>query len=113
MVGLEAALDDRAHVDRYVAEVRRSRQMLYEACDRWGVRYWESEANFVLVRIGSRADAIVDRLAERHIFVRNRSSEPGCDGCIRITAGRIQDTRACIAALDAFMETEDESCAAR
>ena len=26
--------------------------------------------------------------------------DPGCDGCIRITAGVVDDTRACIAAIE-------------
>jgi histidinol-phosphate aminotransferase len=112
MVGLEAALRDREHVERYVSDVRRSRRLLYDACTRWRVQYWESAANFVLVKIGARASEVVRALAGRGIFIRDRSAEPGCDGCVRITTGRVQDTEACIAALDDIIQTEAAPCAA-
>lgn len=110
IVGLEAALQDPEHVARYVADVRRSRQLMYEACAAWGVPCWESAANFVLVRLGARASDVVRTLAERGIFIRDRSSEPGCDGCVRITTGRVQDTEACIAALDDVLSREVSPC---
>ena len=46
----------------------------------------------MLVRVGDRADAIVEALRQRGIFVRDRSSEPGCAGCIRITTGVVEHT---------------------
>lgn len=105
-VALQAAIDDTDYVRRYVDEVNRSKQLLYVACDRWGVPYWRSAGNFVLIRVGDRAGAIVEALAGRGIFVRNRSGEPGCDGCIRITAGVVDDTRACLDALEEVLCAE-------
>jgi histidinol-phosphate aminotransferase len=32
--------------------------------------------------------------------VRDRSNQPGCDGCVRITTGIVEHTNACIAALE-------------
>ena len=102
-VALEAALGDQAHLDAYRAQVRESKARVYAACDRLGLRYWPSEANFVLVRVGERATAVVEALRERRIFVRDRSSEPGCAGCIRITAGIVAHTDACLAALEEIL----------
>ena len=34
------------------------------------------------------------------IFVRDRSNEPGCAGCIRITAGLVRHTEIVIEALE-------------
>jgi histidinol-phosphate aminotransferase len=96
---LEAALADRGHVEWYVSQVRASREMLYDACARLGLAFWRSVANFVLVRVGD-APAVRAALAARGIHVRDRSSAPGCEGCIRITAGLVDDTRACVAALE-------------
>jgi len=96
---LEAALADRGHVERYVREVRASRELLYDACDRLGLAYWRSAANYVLVRVGDAAAARA-ALAARGIHVRDRSSAPGCAGCIRITAGLVEHTRACVAVLE-------------
>ena len=99
-VALEAALGDQAHLDAYRAQVRASKARVYAVCDRLGLGYWPSEANFVLVRVGDRATAIVEALRQRRIFVRDRSSEPGCAGCIRITAGILAHTEQALAALE-------------
>ena len=99
-VALEAALGDQAHLDAYRAQVRASKARVYAVCDRLGLGYWPSEANFVLVRIGERATAVVEALRRRRIFVRDRSSEPGCAGCIRITAGLLAHTEQALAALE-------------
>ena len=96
---LEAALADRGHVDRYVGQVRESRELLYAACARLGLPFWRSAANFVLVRVGD-APGVRAALAARGIHVRDRSSAPGCGGCIRVTAGLVDDTKACVAALE-------------
>src|SRR5262249_53317863 len=128
---LAAALQDKAHVAWDREQVARSRELLYAACDRLGLTYWRSEANFVLVRVrshhgsvpGSRfggdeqdgdsaaaaaakARAVVDRLAARKIFVRDRSNQPGCAGCVRITTGVVEHTQACIAALEEVLCVE-------
>jgi len=99
-VALEAALGDQAHLDAYRAQVRASKARVYAVCDRLGLGYWPSEANFVLVRVGGRATAIVEALRQRRIFVRDRSNEPGCAGCIRITAGVLAHTEQALAALE-------------
>jgi histidinol-phosphate aminotransferase len=99
-VALEAALGDQAHLDTYRAQVRASKARVYAVCDRLGLGYWPSEANFVLVRVGGRATAIVEALRQRRIFVRDRSGEPGCAGCIRITAGVLDHTEQALAALE-------------
>ncbi len=105
---LAAALDDQGYVAWYRDQVRDSRERLYAACDRLGLTYWRSHANFVLVRVGSsaRAKAVVEQLAARRVFVRDRSNQPGCDGCLRITTGVIEHTNTCIAALEEVLCAE-------
>jgi histidinol-phosphate aminotransferase len=98
--GMRAALRDDPYRQWYRDQVSESRNLVYEACERLGLPYWRSEANFVLLRVGGRCGEIVDALARRGILVRDRSSEPGCDGCIRITAGVVDHTRECLAALE-------------
>jgi histidinol-phosphate aminotransferase len=98
--GLRAALADRARIAWYVRQVERSRVLLYELCARLGLTCWISGANFVLLRVGDRAADVVAKLAARGIFVRNRSGEPGCAGCVRITAGVVEHTERCVAALE-------------
>jgi histidinol-phosphate aminotransferase len=99
-VALEAALGDQAHLTAYREQVRASKARVYAVCDRLGLAYWPSEANFVLIRVGDRATAVVEALRARRIFVRDRSNEPGCAGCIRITAGIVAHTEQALAALE-------------
>jgi histidinol-phosphate aminotransferase len=97
---LEAALGDRAYLDWYVRESVESRQLIYDFCRREAWTYWPSEANFVLVRVGDSSGRLVEALGQRGIFVRDKSSAPGCTGCVRITAGVAAHTRICIAAME-------------
>ena len=80
--------------------VRQSKELFYAAFDRLGIPCWRSEANFVLARFGNDAPRVCRVLAESGIYVRDRSSCHGCQGCVRITAGIIAHTERCIAALE-------------
>ena len=71
----------------YLRQVEESKALLYAACDRLGLKYWKSDANFVLVCAGDRLHALVKGAAERGIYLRDRSTEPGCAGCLRIATG--------------------------
>ncbi|MBA2301216.1 MAG: aminotransferase class I/II-fold pyridoxal phosphate-dependent enzyme [Acidobacteria bacterium] len=99
-VALPAALRDRARYAWYVGEVRESRQLLYDALDRLGVRYWPSDGNFVLARFGDRSQRVIKGLLERGIYLRDRSKDHGCAGCVRITTGVVAHTRRCIDAIE-------------
>jgi histidinol-phosphate aminotransferase len=99
-VALPAALRDRAYYEWYLEQVRESKRLLYAAFERLAVPYWQSDANFVLVRFGDRAAEVCSRLAARGIYVRDRSKTRGCTGCVRITAGIVEHTRRCANALE-------------
>jgi len=106
-VAVQAALADRDHVKNYLRQVAESKALLYAACDRLGLAYWPSSSNFVLVSAGDRLDEIVKGTFERGVYIRDRSTEPGCAGCIRIATGVVAHTRRCIDAI------EEVLCAAR
>ena len=100
MVATLAALEDREFLPRYAAQVAESRRRLYAACDRLGLKYWPSAANYVLVQVGDAVPLVVEALATRMIHVRDRSKDPLTPGCIRITAGVLEHTDAAIEALE-------------
>jgi len=100
VVAVRAAIEDRAYVDDYLRQVTASKALLYAACDRLGLTYWPSSANFVLVHAGDRLSAFVAGAADRGIYLRDRSTEPGCAGCVRIGTGIVEHTRRCIAAME-------------
>jgi histidinol-phosphate aminotransferase len=97
---LMAALDDEEYLRWYTEEVLFSRAMLEEALTGLGVAYWPSRANFVLVNIGPKHRAFVEAMRSRGVLVRDRSADPGCDGCVRITAGTREHMQQGIAALE-------------
>jgi histidinol-phosphate aminotransferase len=97
---LAAGLNDTEHYDWYLAQVRESKALIYDALDRLGRRYWPSAANFVLVEIGTDVARVVEALATRNVFVRDRSRDHGCGGCMRVTAGVVEHTRIFIKALE-------------
>jgi histidinol-phosphate aminotransferase len=103
IAALEAALDDRAYLDWYVAESQRSRDLVYDFCRRHGLAFWPSEANFVLFRVGADAGVITETLQARQILVRDKSSAPGCAGCIRLTSGVVEHTTRALAALEEIL----------
>jgi histidinol-phosphate aminotransferase len=100
---LPPALDDAAYLDWYVNQVRAARAEFETALDRLGVPRWPSSANFVLTRIGEQHGAFVRAMRARGVLVRDRSSDPGCDGCVRITIGTREHTAAGIEALEAAL----------
>jgi len=104
---LSAALRDRAYVDWYVGESACSKNMIYEFCEGRRLPFWPSDANFVLVRLGDSAPRIVERLEARGVRIRDRSSQPGCHGCVRITASLRSQTTACLAALEDVLASGD------
>ncbi len=100
---LPPALEDTAYLDWYVSEVKAARTEFYAVCDELGVRTWPSQANFVLLEIGAQHREFTRAMHERGILVRDRSTDPGCDGCVRVTVGTREQMRACHAALRAAL----------
>jgi histidinol-phosphate aminotransferase len=100
VVAARAALQDLDHVREYLRQVEASKALLYAACDRLGLKYVPSRSNFVLVCAGARTDTLVKGAFERGVYIRDRSTEPGCAGCIRIAAGIVEHTKRCIAAME-------------
>jgi histidinol-phosphate aminotransferase len=93
---LPTAMQDQEYVDRYAAEVRQNRDVLQRELDLLGLHYWPSHANFVLVKIGPTHAEFVQAMRARGILVRDRNSDPGCEGCVRLTVGSSEHTQTLI-----------------
>ena len=65
-----------------------------------GLGYVKSQSNFVLVRAGDRTDALVKGALARGIYFRDRSTEPGCAGSLRIATGIVEHTQRAIAVME-------------
>lgn len=96
---LPAALEDESYVRQYVDQVVHGRQELQQELSKSGIRYWPSQANFVLASLGPAKEAFIDSLRARGILVRDRSRDYGCEGCLRITLGTVEQTARLLEAL--------------
>jgi histidinol-phosphate aminotransferase len=103
MLALPAAFDDVEYYEWYLDQVRQSKALLIGLLDRRRVKYWPSAANFLLVRFGPDLDRVINGLAARGIAIRDRSGDPGCAGCARITTGVLEHTRRCVEALEEIL----------
>ncbi len=101
---LPEALQDQEYVNRYVAQVLSNREKLQQELRNLGLLYWPSHANFVLVSIGPAHAEFVQALRERGILVRGRHSDPGCEGCVRLTVGSDGHTETLVIALREVVE---------
>ena len=102
---LPPALEDAAYLDWYVAEVLAARAEFEAALDQAGVRRWPSCANFVLIEIGAQHKEFTRLMSAAGVLVRDRSSDPGCDGRVRITIGTREQMRQAAVALNEALAT--------
>lgn len=100
---LPPALNDTTYLEWYVDEVLEARTEFEAALDAAGVRRWPSRANFVLVEIGAQHREFVRLMSAGGVLVRDRSSDPGCDGCVRITIGTREQMRGAAQVLNRTM----------
>jgi histidinol-phosphate aminotransferase len=106
IAALRAAIADTSFRTWYLAQAAESKPLVYAACERLGLRYWKSAANFVLIDGGPGARELVEGMIARGVFVRDRTADPSCPNCFRLTTGVVAHTRKAIEALEAV-------CAAR
>lgn len=103
------ALENVGAVKEWVRVLRAERGRLMDALKGLPVteRVFETDANFVLVRV-TDAVAIYDYLVGRGIIVRNRHRVSLCDRCLRITVGTPEENDELLEALKAYHETENQ-----
>jgi histidinol-phosphate aminotransferase len=101
------ALRFRSEMEARVAFLVEERERLFAALtDLDGVTVFESGANFLLFRVHSGAAGAVDpahsvwqALVERGVLVRDFSSWPGVQDCLRVTIGSTAENTAFLSAL--------------
>ncbi len=88
--------DMAARVERLVAE----RERLIGRLRASGVEVWPSGANFVLFRPPADGRVVWQGLVDRSVLVRDCSSWPRLDGCLRVTIGTPDEDDRFIEALE-------------
>jgi histidinol-phosphate aminotransferase len=75
-------------MQRWVEEILEERERLSRAMAEFGFveRVFPSDANFLLLKV-ENPRGLYSYLVTKGIIVRDRSSVPLCQGCLRITVG--------------------------
>lgn len=96
---LTVAIEDEAYLAWYVEQVRVGRDRMMEGLRELGVPFFESHANFVLMKIGPKHKELVAAMRAHGVLLRDRSTDPGCEGFVRITIGLEEHVSRGLAAL--------------
>lgn len=105
---LSEALTDQSYLLQYVQEVLEARTRLEKLLRLTGVPFWPSNANFVLLRVGTTkatAARFVEQMRLHGILVRDRSNDLGCEGCVRITLGPAIHTERLLSSVQEVLES--------
>ena len=89
----------------FVETVRKCRVDLREflsGCD-WVEEFWDSKANFILLRVADAVE-LTGWCAGRGIRIRDFSSQPQLEGCVRLTIGSVEELASLKTALQAYGE---------
>ncbi|MDR2036192.1 MAG: histidinol-phosphate transaminase [Coriobacteriales bacterium] len=100
-VGALASIGQKEELERRCAENETQRAQLCAAFDRLGLKYYESQANFVWVFV-PESDKTFERLLELGIIVRPFA----VGGGLRVTVGSRENTRATIEAFEKLFAEE-------
>lgn len=97
-LAVRAAVEDETYVSEYVRNAVEARNLIYEGFRQRGIRFYSSQANFVLFHAGEQARSIRDGLRDRGVLIRDRGYE--IPGTVRVTAGTPEQTHRFFDALD-------------
>lgn len=88
-----------------VATIKSERQKLKNELEKIEVvqKVYPSDANYILAKFND-ANATYDYLVKKGIIVRNRSTQPHCENCLRITVGTPNDNETLIKYLKEYQQ---------
>lgn len=97
------ALAEEEQAEKTINEIVLQREWLSAALSDLLIveKVYPSAANFLLVKVQD-ADAIYNYLLKHGIVVRNRTTQPGCENCLRITVGSRSENSQLITTLQQY-----------
>jgi histidinol-phosphate aminotransferase len=81
-----AALDDIDTMNRYVQEIKESKDWLLKQLEALGVEATDTPANYILIRV-AQPKKLVSYLKQYNVYLRDRSQTESLSGCVRLTVG--------------------------
>lgn len=98
LVAAQAAIRDRATINRYVHNTKRLRSWFAAELNKLAVVTYPSSGNFLLANFGPGGPALFRQLERHGILLRDRSRDMG-PGFVRITIGTENEMRALLQAI--------------
>jgi len=100
------ALGEVGQVNDMIRELVNMREALAEVFSRIPIveKVYPSQANFILVKM-MEATRVYDFLKSKGIIVRDRSAEPLCQNCLRITVGTEEENTKLVDAMAEYLNT--------
>lgn len=97
------ALSDKAHTENWIKEILQERGRMAEQVKSHAFvkQVYPSDANFLLIKVEDPA-SLYEFLMNKGIIIRDRSSVPLCEGCVRVTIGSKEENQALMNALKTF-----------
>lgn len=97
------ALERQEALQDMIEEIVQERELLMHALPTMASveHVYPSDANFILVKVKD-ANRMYNYLLDKGIVVRNRSSLPGCEGCLRISVGTLEENQKLLQAISEF-----------
>lgn len=99
-----AALSYTSEMEQRVALIKQERARIEQGLSQCGMTVWPSGANFILFRTPESVGATMwQQLLDRGVLVRDCSSWPRLDRCLRVTVGTEQENSAFLDAVSAIV----------
>ena len=101
------ALDDDS-VNSGIKAILEQREWLISELQKLKIvdKIWPSDANFLLVQFQNQ-QKVFEFLKKKGIIVRDRSKEPNCESCLRITVGKSLENKMLIKSLIQFEQIKN------
>ncbi len=103
-----AAIDDYDYVKSYVGEINQNKIKLYKTLEKLNIKYYKSDANFLLIDVGDKCYSYCEKLKKKGILARNKTKDPLLNGCVRITIGTKEQMEKLVKALKEIKMNEKQ-----
>ncbi|MFA9191688.1 histidinol-phosphate transaminase [Flavobacterium sp. FZUC8N2.13] len=93
-------LKDQSKIDNEITSIIAQREALLQVLDQVSFveKIYPTEANFILVKVDD-ANKRYDELIAKGIVIRNRTTQPLCENCLRFTIGTEEENKKLMEAL--------------
>lgn len=96
------AIKDQGFIKESVEKNTKGLEQFYAFCEKEGLSYYPSQANFILIQLDVSGDQVFDYLLRRGFIVRSGEAL-GCPNTVRITIGTDEQNEAIIHLLEDFV----------